>query len=175
MIGPPPLVPIQICAWIEPPPALIVTVAPFEYVGQLPFTFGRFGGIVPLTGGPLDCVDPPSSPVVPPVLASSPAGSVGPRPLDDPDVDLEPLLELEFSPDPDEDLPLEEPELPPELDDSEAPLLEPLPAFSALESGGSVPFAQAAATTTRPSIPALSMARPPFTRTKLGTRGYARA
>ena len=63
MIGPPPLEPIQICAWIEPLPAVTVTVAPFVKVGHVPMTFGRFGGMVPF-GDETVVPEPLSSPFV---------------------------------------------------------------------------------------------------------------
>jgi hypothetical protein len=49
MSGPPFVadVPIQICAWIEPPPALTVTVLPFWNVGHVPVTAGIMVGVEP--------------------------------------------------------------------------------------------------------------------------------
>ncbi len=74
MIGPPPVgEPAQTCAWIEPPPALKLTVVPMpaEYLGQVPLIVGSFVGIGPVElATPLEL--PPLLLVVPPELPLPP-------------------------------------------------------------------------------------------------------
>jgi hypothetical protein len=108
--------PIQIVAWMLPPPALIVAVAPFANVGQVPMTVGSIVGVVP----PLPPLDPEE------LALASPAW-----PLDDP----EPLPELLWKP---ELLPV--PELPPDpellcdpLEPEPLPLPDPPPEPPLLE------------------------------------------
>jgi hypothetical protein len=106
--GPPPLVPIHVCAWIVPPPAATVTT-PLANVGHVPLGIGKCVGLLPTLEPPED--DPDASP--PPLL--------------EPEPELE--LEPELDPEPELLAPLDDPEPPPlELALPEPPpLLEPPP------------------------------------------------
>jgi hypothetical protein len=161
-MGPPPLVPIQICAWMDPPPALMVTVAPFVYVGQEPETFGRLGGIMPLGDEPLDEPEP----LLPPELEvdASSDGSDAPElppgvvPDDDPEPpDVDPRDEPEDDP----ELELDSvPEPPSALPCSELPLLVPFrfPSCPVPAVPGPSPAAQADARPS-PAKPTTAQAR----------------
>ena len=131
MRGPPPLGdPAHTCAWIEPPPALNVTVlpAPAEYFGQVPLMVGSLVGMVaPVSFTPL--LEPPFEPlaVPPPLLLSPELLAVPPEllvvPLDPPPRSAPVLPELVLDPffDPPEVDPLEL--VPP---DELRPISEPL-------------------------------------------------
>jgi hypothetical protein len=148
MIGPPPVVPIQISALMVWPPALSVACTPFAKVGHVPLTTGRSGGVMPPS-----VVEPP----LPELLPLEPLLEPLLDPLD------EPLLE----PPPDEPLldpaPLElpEPELLEALPASPPPDPLPLPPSppAGLEDDDDPPQPAATASPSAPTTKRFRMTR----------------